>query len=336
MPLPGFHPFPSHHCVTGSVRHAFAHAGVEVSEEMLLGLGAGVGFFYWHMKGMPPMLLGRGNVHRPGVEGLEIDAPAKLGVAVERFVTSSARKAQRALDEELDAGRLVVMNVDMGFLPYFDFPEEYHFGGHVIAVGGREEGGYLVADRDDTLHVVPAEDLAAARGSKHKPFPPHHMWYRFDFSQARSPTVGDLRAAIAQNASAMLEGPISNLGVRGVRKAAGLVPGWRRKLDEAGTREACLHNFIFIDAEGGTGGGIFRPMYGRFLHEVAAIAGAPLLRELGDEFGSIGDAWQEVAAVFRAVADGAPLDRLDATGPALGAIADREEPAWRALADWAC
>lgn len=333
--LPGFTSFTTHHCVTGSMRHVFAHAGLTVSEEMLLGLGAGAGFFYWHMKGAPPMLLGRGNVHRPGTDGLELDAARRLGIKAERFTTSSARKARRSLDEELTAGRSVMLNVDMGLLPYFDFPDDYHFGGHVIAVGGVSADGYTIADRDPALHVVPAEGLSAARGSKFKPFPPRNMWYRFDLSAARPPSPDDIRDAIRQNCTAMLDGPISNLGVRGIRKAARLVPGWKQKLTGEALQEACINNFIFIDATGGTGGGIFRPMYGRFLQEAAVIASAPALEALGAEAIDLGEAWQAVARIFHAVFEGASPDRLGETSAALSAIADREAALWSSLAAWA-
>ena len=68
--LDGFQSYETHHCVTGSMLHIYRFYGHELSEEMLLGLGAGIGFLYWHQKGVPPMFAGRGNVHRPGVEGL--------------------------------------------------------------------------------------------------------------------------------------------------------------------------------------------------------------------------------------------------------------------------
>jgi len=41
QPLPGFKHFTSHHCVTGSLRHIYEFYGYPISEEMLLGLGAG-------------------------------------------------------------------------------------------------------------------------------------------------------------------------------------------------------------------------------------------------------------------------------------------------------
>jgi hypothetical protein len=50
-PIPNFQHFPTHHCVTGSMRHVYAHNGNDLSEELLLGIGAGVGFCYFHFKG---------------------------------------------------------------------------------------------------------------------------------------------------------------------------------------------------------------------------------------------------------------------------------------------
>ena len=54
-PFPGFESFPTHHCVTGSLRHIYEFYGYPISEEMLLGLGEGVGYMYWHQKGAPPV-----------------------------------------------------------------------------------------------------------------------------------------------------------------------------------------------------------------------------------------------------------------------------------------
>jgi len=66
--------------------------------------------------------------------------------------------------------------LDMGFLPYFDVPEGYHFGGHAVVVAGYDpdSGDTLLADRDGVLHPVPLETLQRACGSTYKPFPPRH------------------------------------------------------------------------------------------------------------------------------------------------------------------
>jgi Domain of unknown function (DUF4872)/Butirosin biosynthesis protein H, N-terminal len=53
-PVPGFVAFPTDHCVTGSLRHVYDHYGYAISEDLLLGLGGGLGFVYFHMKGTDP------------------------------------------------------------------------------------------------------------------------------------------------------------------------------------------------------------------------------------------------------------------------------------------
>ena len=58
--IPGFKSLCTHHCITGSMRHIYDFHNHPISEEMLLGLGAGLGFIYWHMKGTMPFLGGQG------------------------------------------------------------------------------------------------------------------------------------------------------------------------------------------------------------------------------------------------------------------------------------
>jgi hypothetical protein len=80
--LPGFVTYPTDHCVTGSLKHVYDYHGFPVSEDLLLGLGRGLGFVYFHIKGTDPFYGGRANVARPGEEGLEKTAGRRAGVAV--------------------------------------------------------------------------------------------------------------------------------------------------------------------------------------------------------------------------------------------------------------
>lgn len=334
QPFDGFRSFETHHCVTGSMLHIYHFNNHALSEDMLFGIGSGLGFFYWHQKGMTPMLAGRGNVHRPGVEGLEITTGRRTGVFVERHYTSSARKAERALFEALEAGEPLMIHVDMGFLPYFDLPEEYHFGGHVVVVCGwdPESQQVLLADRDESLHPIALEDLAAARGSTFKPFPPKNTWYSFDFTRKRDPQPREVRQAINEVCEAMLEGPISNLGVNGIRKAAKQMLKWPQTMGREELRWTCFNNYIFIDAEGGTGGGIFRYMYARFLAEAATMTGVGALAEAGSELRAAGDKWQAVAEIFKQCSEmDEPSSALHEAATPLMAIADQEEGIWSRL-----
>ncbi|MCD4753097.1 MAG: BtrH N-terminal domain-containing protein [Anaerolineaceae bacterium] len=336
-PFPNFKSLETHHCVTGSMRDIFEFNQRPVSEEMLLGLGAGVGFIYWHMKGTPPFMGGRANIGRPGKEGMEQIACRRLGVGIELIHTGSARKAEKGLLEFLEAGQPVMLQADMGFLPYFDFGgQEYHFGGHLVVAAGYdpETRDVLIADRDLELHPVPWDDLAAARSSTYKPFPPKNRLYRYDFSKFHPPGSAEVIMSIREVTAAMLEPPITNLGVKGIHKAAKQILKWHETMDIDALHWACFNCFIFIDYAGGTGGGLFRYMYGRYLKEAAEITGLSELNAAGDEFKTIGDHWQAVAEIFKRVSkNNDPATVLQETTAPMIALAGQERAVWEQLVE---
>lgn len=329
----GFESLETHHCITGSLRHIYVYNHHPLSEEMLLGIGGGVGFLYWHSKGQIPFIGGR---HKGNPKhAFEVCVGARTGVQVGDFSTTSGRKARANLLEMLQNNQPAAMYVDMGFLPYFDFGGyEYHFGGHMIVVCGYDEESemVLVADRDEILHPVSLADLEKARGSTYKPFPPKHRWFTFDFAAKREPTGAEIQEAIREQVGAAIHPPISNIGVKGICKAAKQIVHWPEALDEEMLGLTLFNTHIFIDAEGGTGGGIFRYMFGRFLQEVGPMLGLPVLDEIADEFKAIGDRWQEVAAVCKAQWDQPnPAQVLPDISGMMLAIADLEENAWTRL-----
>lgn len=333
-PFSGFATSPTHHCVTGSLKRVYDYHGYPISEDLLLGLGRGLGFVYFHIKGTDPFYGGRANFAGPKEEGLESTVGRRTGVAVESHATSSARKAESALRGLLEAAEPVLVYVDMGFLPYFDLPEGYHFGGHVVVVAGYEpdSGRVLVSDRDSELHPVEWDVLERARGSQYKPFPPRHTWYTFGFDAAHVPTPDEVGEAIGEVCRGMLEPPIANFGVKGIRKATVETMRWPEILDPDALRRTCFNAAMFIDHRGGTGGGIFRYMYARFLIEAASITGQPRLAGLGAELTAIGDRWEEVAAALAEAAQAEnPADLLGTATEPMREIADREEDFWERL-----
>lgn len=332
-PFPGFTTYSTHHCVSGSLRHVYDFHGLPLSEDLLFGLGSGLGFVYFHITGIDPFYGGRGNVG-PRDEGLEKSAGRRTGVVVESNVTSSAKKAQASLQTLLESNEPVLLHLDMGLLPYFDFPPDYHFGGHVVVVAGFEPHTkrVLIADRDEELHPVEWDVLEQARGSTFKPFPPGHEWYTFDFTAARAPTADDVREAIVEVCHAMLEPPIANLGVKGIRKAQRETRKWPHVLDPETLRRTCFTVALMIDHRGGTGGGIFRYMYARFLNEAAVITAEPRLAGPAAELAAIGDLWEQVAQGFAHAAEtDEPAMALDSVTEPLADIADREQEVWEDL-----
>jgi len=235
----------------------------------------------------------------------------------------------------LEAGEPVMVQVDMGFLPYFDFEGyDYHFGGHVIVVCGYDKDTHqvTVADREKELHIIHVDDLRNARGSKHQPFPPKNRWFTFDFTNKCFPKGSELMEAIEEQTKEMLSPPIKNLGVAGIRKAAQMMPKWMDSVDEEAIRRALFTFFIFIDAQGGTGGGLFRYMFGRFLNEASKITGMKAFEKSASEFMKIGDQWQELASIFQKGSEqgDSPILRAEIKH-GLAEIAEMECAAWEDL-----
>jgi hypothetical protein len=134
----------------------------------------------------------------------------------------------------------------------------------------------------------------------------------------------------------MLKPPISNLGIKGIRKAAKRILKWPSVLDKDQLRRTSFNTFIFIDATGGTGGGIFRYMYARFLKAAAEITSELRLAAVGDSLHRIGDRWQKVAAIFeQALAVDDPATDLPDISDRVLQIADLEEQAWLQLQELA-
>jgi len=95
-----------------------------------------------------------------------------------------------------------------------------------------------------------------------------------------------------------------------------------------------FNTFIMIDATGGTGGGLFRTMFGRFLGEAAVITREQRLAEIGENFRRIGDRWQDAAELFLQASEAAdPAGLLPEASALLRELADREENTWAQLQD---
>jgi hypothetical protein len=332
--MKGFTHFETDHCATGSMKHLYAYAGHDLSEDLLLGVGEGVGFAYFHFKGQAPFLGGRAQP-KPSMEEI---TGTRTGVRVARRASSSDAAAERALFERLEAGVPVMLQVDMGFLPYFDFGStEYHFGGHVVVACGldKERGTVLIADRDKDLHPVALAKLAAARSSPFKPFPPGRAYWDFDFTGFRPPEAEEVLLAVTNQSRLMLFPPIANIGVKGIRKASAEVAKWGGLLDTQGLRGALFSAWIFISKVGGTGGGTFRRMFSRFLMEAADICGKKQMRASAEDFHEIAEKWDRIADLFHAAADstsvkGSPGTLSEISG-AIAEVAVSEEAAWGKL-----
>jgi hypothetical protein len=301
--LPGFQALDGCNCLMSSFRRICTFNGIPHSEEMILGLGAGMGFAYWHQKGSLPMLGGRGNVFN-----FHKDLSARTGIQMVEHATTSVSKAEKEMRAILDSGQPVCLYADMAYLPYLGLPSEAHFGEHAIVVAGldAESQTAVISDIDPQMtgvkaggfHSIRLDQLAAARSSRFHPFPPRNRWFTFNFTGAKTPEKKDIVEAIAQMAYTMLHPPIKNLGVIGIKTAAQKVKKWPEILDARMLKVALFNLYTFTEI-GGTGGGLFRFLYSRFLAEASELTGISLYRFAGQEMDRCANLWRELAQPFK-------------------------------------
>jgi hypothetical protein len=324
-----------YHCVTNSLAKLYFYHGHPLSEDMLLGLGAGMGFIYWHPKGSYPFIGGRGNT-----KCFFDDLGRRTGVGLKVRSSGSATRSASALKKYMEKKEPVMVFGDMGYLPWFDLPEGYHFGGHAFVICGYDgTGTYLASDMDPKAgglkkgfyYTINSDQLIRARSSPHKPFPPKNGYIEADFSGFRSPTSEDVNQAIKQAADAQLHPPIKNFGIKGIRHAAREIVKWPGLMDDTALRMSLFNLYVFIEI-GGTGGGCFRPMYARFLEESASITKNDDLLKASGLISEAGALFTEAGLLFKDAETIGDIDkRIGQVSDRLLAIADIEERAFEGL-----
>ena len=328
-----------YHCQTNSLAKIFHHSGHPLSEDILLGLGAGMGFIYWQMKigtSNSVFIGGRGNN-----KDFFNDLARRTGVKIAVRSTSSAARAENLLLERLVENKPVMMFGDMGLLPWFDLPKDYHFGGHTfVACGYDGENTVLASDIEQKAtglkkgfyYPVTLEQLRKARSSICKPFPPKNTYLEFDSEGFHNPRREDFLSSIEQTVESQLNPPIKNIGVKGLRHTAREILNWAQIFKDRDLRMNLFSLYVFIEI-GGTGGGCFRYMFSRFLKEAARIVGNNVLEEISLMFRQSGEKFSEIGLMFRDAENAQNInDKIRVASQKFQEIADIEESAYSNLA----
>jgi hypothetical protein len=290
----GFDRFGGLHCETSVVRKVLGWAGLDRSEETLLGLGGGIGFIYWWRKGMPaPLVGGRNGGNQTFIETLSRRLHQPM-----RFVTTrSMERAHERLMARLAVPLPAICYGDVFYLTYLG--TRHHFGGHCFVVYGVDEpaGEALISDRSAVPLSLGLEELRQARNSSFPPFPPHNALLELDPDPGRQPGRGDFLLAVRDCVTAMTSPPIANLGLAGFETLRKVLAGWLESSPPADLLDKLLAVFANVEL-GGTGGSAFRKMYRGFLAENAAVIDHPALPAARARLDEVVAAWEGFVAAL--------------------------------------
>jgi hypothetical protein len=281
------------HCQTTAMKGILDYSGYPLSEEMLLGLGGGIGFIYWYIKFMPAPFIGGRNA-KP--EDFTLNICKRIGAKASLSQTSSKSKGYEELKNVLRIGKPAYLFVDMAYLPYLALPESSHFGAHTVAVFGMDETNnkVYIADRGRKAVTITIEELEKARNSKFPPYPPKNKLLKIQYPIETKSLEKGIVEAIKESCDTMLYPPIRNIGLSGMQKWAKLVLEWPKQFQGMNLLGCLFNTFVYIEI-GGTGGSAFRPMYAQFLKESVREIKRPALLEVAELFEASGELWSRIA-----------------------------------------
>ncbi|MFW9786051.1 MAG: BtrH N-terminal domain-containing protein [Candidatus Thorarchaeota archaeon] len=282
-------------CMTSALWKLLNHMGYKISEEMLVGIGSGLGFIYWKMKQMPTPFVGGMNGGRfPTILGLAVD---RLGGSWKVLKSSSVKRAHSHLRDTLVTNQPALVCADLGFLDYLSLGGDDHFGMHTILVYGIDEENdeAFISDRFATPITIPLSRLQKARASEFHPFPAKNKMMQVSMPEEPISLEEIIPYAIRENMDFMLNPPISNMGARGILR-------WKKELrkypkilpDNRTLLQALIEHFVYIEV-GGSGGSLFRRMYSQFLKEASSVMRDPELRSVSLLYDDICELWSHLA-----------------------------------------
>lgn len=300
MILAGFEHRPGVHCGTTALADALRVRGVELSEPMAFGLGAGLGFYYLVSAATSPTHLFCGRTVR-----LEETACEVLGAPVQVRTEDDPARAWQGVRAALDRGLAPIVATDLAELPYWS--SRTHFGGHRIVVAGydADRGVALVADGDRPgLEEVRLEDLERARAAIAPPFAiPGRPWLELDAPPAPRPLAEAVGDALRRQARDFLLDVDGMAGISALERFAAELQQWPSRAASEADRAWCFRYGYQVIEKRGTGGGNFRVLYARFLEEAGAKVPGLAALGLSGRMRTLAAAWTRLAEMMRAVSE---------------------------------
>lgn len=128
--------------------------------------------------------------------------------------------------------------------------------------------------------------------------------------------------AIKRNAEDYLNPPIQNVGYKGIAKTGKEIFKWfRRSKDIRGD----FSTQAMLMEGAGTGGALFRNIYGDFLKESFELLRLGQLEQGYSDFIEIADLWTKVSSAFEKVGQTEKIEYLHEAAEALNIIAEKEK-----------
>lgn len=281
------------------------------TEEMLFGLGGGLGlaYFIFELHGYHPLVIGT------RYHASEADSPVFVmqmceawGATTELKHSSSRGASTKSLTKILEEGHTPIVWVEVTKLPYMFLsgrPNMYY----TIIVYEKDGNEFIVGDLGQSVHRLTVAEMEEVR---HSHYAPRFRWLTINDAPAK-PNVREILAErIRLMCSQMLEGlGIANFGLEAFTKWAEMLTNTRNKkgwsncyTDGSALQRAMSSLYAQIELRG-FGGSAFRGIYADFLDQSAVVLKKPGLKKVAEQFREAAASWHKIA--LAALPDSIPV-----------------------------
>jgi hypothetical protein len=303
--IPNYRSIPGQHCGTTAMRNLLYHyCGLDLTEEIVFGLGSGIDFMFIKIPGLEPaaMIFGRSIT-------MEVDVAQALGIDYRELPETDNHKAWMDVRQEIIEGRPTMLSGDIFFLDYRSF--KVRFPGHRFVLVGFDDEKEIayVADR-----IVPEPQACSykALATSRNPstgITTYNLWGKFFDSRVQNTVEQAAASALTKTANRMTGRDLSQkdllksvtdknaviiTGISGLSEFAKDLPNWHERPDAASIASYASQAIEKF----GTGGGNFRKMFAGFMnwaHDIIPDKVAPILVTLAYQSA---DLWTELAIIL--------------------------------------
>jgi len=285
------------HCETASVKNLLDFYGLNISEEMIFGIGSGFNFIHFPF---PFFTKNEASLFRTVPTSILKNFSEKVNIKVDIKTFINKENAMKQLDVLLDKGIPSGIVTEVYGLYYWRaiMPEWHRFPGHHIIVVGKENKDYYISETDvmfsdHDLYKISYDELKEARFTHKFTSPRGKLFYIKSIPQNI-----DIKSAIISGIKttchAMLDIPIPFFGVKGIRFLSRRMLKYEKFYGKSLAIDNLRFQLLLLE-EAGTGGSGFRYLYTRFLAEAAAIVNDTHLLSFSEEMKNIADRWRSFA-----------------------------------------
>lgn len=315
MPLLDVHHRPGNHCASTGLRNMVNYHGLDWSEAMCFGIGAGLGIWHLDLPNQSPSRI----IH---VRSADIESQffRRVGLPFEWQQYPDPAESERALIDAIDQGKPAIIQTDIFHLPYYN--SGTHFPGHVVTVWGYEpaKSVFMVTDTEKKdLLAVPFAAMRRARYSNGGFFRCAGNLFAPDTIAEPADLTAVIRASIRYNSKTLLDGIEDWGGVNALDKWRNELAVWPGFEDAQWTARFAYQ----VIEKRGTGGGGFRQLYAHFLEQAAAYLPEISAAGLPDKMALTAKAWSTLANTLKAASEHSRPD-YTAVGKAISRVHARE------------